>query len=334
MEVTMKPMPHAVDDALQTHELELLVKQVSWEADNVIAIVLVDRSGGELPGWAPGAHLELALPNGVIRHYSLCGDPADRHTFTVAVLNEVSGRGGSRFLHEELRVGSLLVVRAVRNNFAFVPTERMEFIAGGIGITPLLPMIRAAEAAGVDWRLWYGGRSRSGMAFLSDLERFDDHRVRLYPQDELGFIDIAAALANPSEDASVYCCGPEPLLDAVGRACESWPDGALRIERFAASDEMKALLAEPGGPFEVTIASSGTTVVVEPGESIMDALEHASLSLPFSCREGICGSCETGVLEGVAEHRDAVLTDAEREEGKTMMICVSRAKTARLVLDL
>jgi ferredoxin-NADP reductase len=211
-----------------------------------------------------------------------------------------------------------------------VDAPRYVFIAGGIGITPILPMAEAAQAAGADWKMLYGGRSRGSMAFLDQLSGYGE-RVRLCPQDEAGLLPLESILARPQNDTLVYCCGPEPLLRAVEQLCESWPRGSLHIERFAA----KAIKAEPGGDreFEVVLQRSGLTLTVPADRSILDAVEGARVgNVLSSCRNGICGTCEVGVLEGSPDHRDSVLTEAEQEDA--MMICISRSHSPRLVLDL
>lgn len=315
--------------------MNLLVKQLRWEADDVVSLTLVDPAGHELPEWEPGAHLELHLPSGLIRHYSLYSEPADRRHYAVAVLREPESRGGSRIIHEELRVGTTLALKGPRNNFRFEPTARMEFIAGGIGITPLLPMVRRAHELGLDWRLWYGGRSRATMAFLEELDQFEAERILLYPEDEKGLIDLDTALSAPSDDASVYCCGPSRLLAAVETRCHGWPPKALHVERFAAPKSTTPVDTDccDSGEFEIAARASGVTVKVSTNGSILDALEGAGINVPSSCREGICGSCEVKVLEGMADHRDLILSDDEKVATESMMICVSRAKS-NLVLDI
>lgn len=320
--------------------MNLLVKQLRWEADDVVSLTLVDPAGHELPEWEPGAHLELHLPSGLIRHYSLYSEPNDRRHYAVAVLKEPESRGGSRIIHEELRVGTTLAVKGPRNNFRFEPTARMEFIAGGIGITPILPMVRRARELDLDWRLWYGGRSRATMAFLEELDEFEPERILLYPEDEKGLIDLDTALSTPSDDASVYCCGPSRLLAAVEARCGGWPPKALHVERFAApkpaiSDdaEVEAADGDGSGQFEISARTSGVTVQVSANGSVLDALESAGVSVPSSCREGICGSCEVKVLAGQADHRDLILSDEEKAATESMMICVSRARS-NLVLDI
>lgn len=267
-----------------------------------------------------------------MRQYSLCGDPADRSSWSVAVLREPAGRGGSRYVHERLIPGGRIRVRGPRNNFPLVSAPRYLFLAGGIGITPLRPMVAAADAAGADWRLVYGGRTRTAMAFAAELRQKYGDRVTLCPQDETGLLDLDRLLAEPAPDTLVYCCGPGPLIDAVQRHCRSWPSGSLHVERFApvaAADD-----AGPDAAVEVELALTGRSITVPADTPILQAVEEAGVAVLSSCREGTCGTCETTVLDGVPEHRDSLLTPAEREAGDTMMICVSRSRTPRLVLEL
>ncbi|MFD7135550.1 PDR/VanB family oxidoreductase [Streptomyces sp. NPDC059894] len=308
-------------------EAELVVAGAVPAADGVRALTLRRPSGGPLPAWEPGAHVDLLLGPGLERQFSLCGDPADRSVWRIAVLREPSGRGGSAYVHEHMAPGDLVRVRGPRNRFALRPAPGYRFVAGGIGITPLLPMLAAAEAAGADWRLLYGGRTRGSMAFTAELARYGD-RVTLAPQDETGLPDLDSALAGLPEGTLVYCCGPGPLLDAVAERC---PPGALYTERFR-PEEGRGGGTEAG--FEVELARSGRTLAVPAGVSVLDAVRAAGVEVLFSCAEGTCGTCETDVLEGTPEHRDSVLTPAEREAGETMMICVSRCRGRRLVLDL
>ncbi|MEU7474653.1 PDR/VanB family oxidoreductase [Lentzea sp. NPDC042327] len=309
--------------------MKLLLERKEPVADGVVLLTLRHPAGDPLPRWTPGAHVDLVLADGVVRQYSLCGDPADTAVLQVAVLLEPGGRGGSRHVHEVLTAGQEVEVHGPRNHFELVEAKRHLFIAGGIGITPILPMIAAVTAAGGDWRLVYGGRTRSSMAFRAQLEHLP--AVELRPEDEHGLLDLAALLGEPEEGTAVYCCGPEGLLAAVEQHCARWPEGTLHVERFA---------PKPGageGPrqdFEVELAQTGTTVRVPAGQSVLDAVERAGVSVLSSCREGTCGTCETGVLDGVPDHRDSVLTAAEQDCGDVMMICVSRSRSPRLVLDL
>jgi ferredoxin-NADP reductase len=224
-------------------------------------------------------------------------------------------------------------VRGPRNHFPLLSSPRYQFIAGGIGITPILAMIEAAVARGAEWQLLYGGRKRESMAFLDELSAYGDS-VTVWPQDERGFLPVDSVLGEPRDDTLVYCCGPETLLDAVETACRPWPAGSLHTERFAAKPET----AEPApgalGTFEVECRQSGVTVTVGPDESILDAVEAAGVEVLASCMAGVCGTCETAVLEGKPKHRDSVLTQVEREAGQMMLICVSRSCSERLVLDI
>jgi ferredoxin-NADP reductase len=308
----------------------LLVKQVRWEAAGVISLVLADPTGQDLPGWEPGAHIDLTVGDGSVRQYSLCGDPHDRKSYRIGVLREADGRGGSRFIHDELRVGELIEVAGPRNHFEFDPPARVRFVAGGIGITPLIPMMREAERRGLDWELTYGGRSRASMAFLDEL---GSPRVRLQPADEVGLIDLDAALGDAREDTAIYTCGPGPLLDAIEERADSWPQGALHLERFSVPDDL-AVHEAGDAPFEVVAKRTGVTVTVPADATILETLEDAGVSTLSSCSQGICGACETRVVEGRPEHRDYVLGEEEKASGEYIMICVSRTRTPRLVLDI
>ncbi|WP_433508201.1 PDR/VanB family oxidoreductase [Pseudonocardia halophobica] len=312
-------------------ELDLVLEKKETLADGVVQLTLRDPAGADLPAWEPGAHVDLVLTDGLTRQYSLCGDPAERSVLQVAVLREPAGRGGSAHVHDVLAEGDTVRVRGPRNHFALAPAPRYLFLAGGIGITPILPMIAAAEAAGADWRLVYGGRTRASMAFRDRLEERHPDRVDVRPQDETGLLDLAALLGEPVEGTAVYCCGPEPLLSAVEERCAAWPAGTLHLERFAP----KAGADDgPREAFEVELAQTGTTLTVPADRSILEVVEEAGVGILSSCREGTCGTCETGVLGGVADHRDSVLTAEEQAANDAMMICVSRSCSARLVLDL
>ncbi|HET9170033.1 MAG TPA: PDR/VanB family oxidoreductase [Actinospica sp.] len=313
-----------------TEYLKVTVRERDALADGVVALTLAPVDGGPLPEWTPGAHIDVQLTESLTRQYSLCGDPAERGAWRIGVLREVDGRGGSAHVHDELTVGSTVAVSVPRNNFELGSADRYLFIAGGIGITPLLPMIAAAEAAGAEWSLLYGGRTRASMAFTAELARYGE-KVRLRPQDEFGLLDLAAYLGAVRHGAQIYACGPEPMLKAVASACDHWPPIALHVERFAPIE-----LAEPvrTDQFEVVLARSGKTVTVGPGSSILEALEVAGVNVLSSCREGTCGTCETDVIDGEPEHRDSLLTAAERAANETMFVCVSRCLGERLTLDL
>ncbi len=315
-----------------TNVVTLAVTAKQPVADGVVALTLAHPRGARLPDWTPGAHIDLVLPDGSVRQYSLCGDRFDAYSYRVGVLREVDGRGGSALVHDRLRVGDHVGVGGPRNQFPLVPSPRYLFVAGGIGITPLLPMIAQARSLGAGWELVYGGRRRASMAFLDELgDGPGDGRVHLVPEDELGLIDLPAWLEEPRADVAVYCCGPGPLLDAVERACAHWPPHSLHTERFVAKEQGAPVRS---GSFDVQLARTGVTVTVTPDRSVLDAVRSAGVDVLSSCRQGTCGTCETAVLAGTPDHRDSILADADRAAGDGMFVCVSRSIGDRLVLDL
>jgi ferredoxin-NADP reductase len=312
-------------------DLRLRVARRTTGAEGVVVLELRDPTGADLPAWTPGAHVDLELPGGLTRQYSLCSDPVDRSLWQIGVLREPAGRGGSAWVHDELREGMDIDVRGPRNNFELVSSPRYVFIAGGIGVTPIMPMAAAAEQAGAEWEFHYGGRTRTSMAFVDALDAAHGVKVSLHPQDEVGLIDLDRILGTPQPDTLVYCCGPEPLLNAVEQRCAHWPTGALHVERFAPKEIGEPVLT---GAFEVELANSGATLTVPPDKSILQVVEEAGIAVLSSCQEGTCGTCETGVLEGTVDHRDSLLTPEEQAANDTMFICVSRAACPKLVLDL
>lgn len=318
-------------EGARTATRTLVVAERVEAADGVVALTLRAADDRPLPTWHPGAHVDLILPNGVTRQYSLCSDPADESSWRVGVLREPESRGGSSWLHDNAVAGTRLEASDPRNNFELVEAGEYLFIGGGIGITPLLPMIAEAHRRGADWRLAYGGRTAASMAFVGELHPHGE-RVELCAQEVHGLLDLPRLLAEPREGVAIYCCGPEPLLAAVEEACAGWPKGTLHVERFAPRPGALDGVAEA---FEVELAASGMTLTIGPEQSIAEAVEAAGIDIPTSCREGTCGTCETAVIEGVPDHRDSYLTEDEREDGETMMICCSRAAPGtRLVLDL
>jgi ferredoxin-NADP reductase len=304
---------------------DVVVARRREEADRVISLELRDVTGDPLPKWSPGSHIDVLLPDGGTRQYSLCGTGG----WKIAALYEPDGRGGSAWLHEQVREQDVIQVRGPRNHFELVKAQRYIFVAGGIGITPIIAMVRELEAHGnVEWHLVYGGRSRSSMAFLDELTAMGD-RVTALPADEFGFIDVPRALGTPRFGTAIYCCGPEPLLKAAELACRSWPPGTLHAERFVA----RQADTSSDQPFEVVAQRSGLTIEVDAHTSILEALRAQGITVPSSCEEGVCGTCETKVIDGEVEHRDTILTEEERESGTAMMICCSRARGNRLILD-
>lgn len=323
-------------------------------AEGVVRLVLGSADGADLPHWQPGAHIDL-VHGEVVRQYSLAGDPADRTQWQIAVLLDPASRGGSAWVHASLSRGVHVAVRGPRNHFPLRPSREYLFIAGGIGITPIYPMVAAAQAAGATWKLVYGGRSRRTMAYLSELAALaalsadGDHdptrpglglegpdgpdgggRLVVVTEEEHGLIPVEQVLGEPRAGVAVYACGPEPLLQAVEQACAGWPVGSLHVERFAAKPLTAAV--RPGS-FEVQIAGTGQVVVVPPEVSVLEALIDAGVRVPSTCREGTCGTCEVMVVSGVVDHRDSILNDAEKAANDTMFVCVSRAVSSRLVLD-
>lgn len=301
--------------------MDLIIRDRRDEADGVVSLTLAHPDGHDLPAWTPGAHVDLTVDDGVVRQYSLSSDPRDRTAWRLGVLREPTGRGGSEWVCTKLDVGHVVEVSEPRNHFALDPGGPYVFLAGGIGITPILSMIAHAEATGAEWTLLYGGRSRISMAFLGELAAHGE-RVTVHPQDESGLLPLADALAEVRPDTTIYACGPEPMLVAAEENARHWPTGSLHLERFAPGP------LEADGhdeAFRVEFAASGVTATVPAGSSVLEVAEEAGVRADFSCREGTCGSCETAVLAGRVEHRDSVLEADEREQNVCMMICVSRA---------
>jgi ferredoxin-NADP reductase len=313
---------------------ELIVRRRSTPAEGVVVLDLAHPENEDLPRWEPGAHIDLLLTDSLTRQYSLCGDSGDPSVWRVGVLLDAASRGGSQYVHDKLREGVTVRVRGPRNHFPLVDAPHYRFIAGGIGITPIFAMLEEVQQAGNDWTLLYGGRTRASMAFVDELvERYPD-RVTIWPQDELGFLDLAKLLKDPTDDTLVYCCGPEGLLSAVESQCAHWPVGALHIERFAAKAPTAEEAAAALDHFEVVCHRTGVTFDITSDQSILEVLEEEGIPILGSCYEGVCGTCEARVLEGTPDHRDSVLTNAEKAAGEVMLICVSRSRTERLVLDL
>ncbi|MCF7548020.1 PDR/VanB family oxidoreductase [Pseudonocardia sp. WMMC193] len=310
---TLEPAPGLPGEGV----LELEVVELRRESERVLSVLLADPARRLLPAWTPGAHIDLGLPDHV-RQYSLCGDPADRRGYRIAVLREPASRGGSEYVHAVLRPGEVVEVGGPRNHFPLVEAAEYVFVAGGIGITPLLPMIEAVTS---DWQLFYCGRSP---AFLDRLG--GDPRV-VVRQNRF---DLAAVLGEPRPGVAVYCCGPAPLLAAMEVTCADWPPGTLHLERFTAAPRDPAALADDV-PFDLVARRSGVRVTVPAGESALDVLEAAGVALPNACRDGLCGSCESRVLAGLPEHRDVLL---DPDVTDRVLPCVSRARTPELVLDI
>lgn len=305
------------------------ISEIRDVAVGVKSFSLERLDGADWPGWAPGAHIDLALDDQLSRQYSLYGDPGDSRLLHFAVLREPASRGGSSKLHDQLRIGDPLEVLALRNHFPLVEAERYLLVSGGIGITPLLAMVRELERQGKDWQLLYGGRTRASMAFLDELAKYGD-KVQIQPQDESGLLDLASFLGSAQTGKVAYCCGPEPLIQAVEAHCAGWPEESVQIERFRPRQQEETVVS---GPFEVELRKSGITVTVPADKSIADALEEVGHHIPRSCNEGTCGTCITKVLEGIPDHRDSFLRPKQRALNNKILVCCSRSLTPRLVLD-
>lgn len=314
--------------------IPLRIARIDTVAQDVMRLELVAADGRDLPPFEAGAHIELQLTPQLARSYSLLNAPGERHRYQIAVHRSPTSQGGSRHVHEQLREGDVLPTRAPRNHFALNESAAHScLIAGGIGITPLLAMARRLSALGQSWELHYGARTRAHAAFVAEALALADatgHRVQCYFDQEPGGqpMDLAALGRGAAAGTHLYCCGPSGMLQAFEQATAHCKDRA-HVEYFSAKSE-----AALEGGFTVELARSGKTLTVPAGRSILDVVFDAGISVPSSCREGICGSCETRILAGEADHRDAVLSEAEQRAQTTMMICCSGAKSARLVLDL
>jgi ferredoxin-NADP reductase len=318
----------------QSH-ITLRVRRRAEIAVNALLLELESASGEVLPEWPPGAHLDIHLPSGLTRQYSLCGAREDRSTYVVVVLREPHGRGGSEEIYRELGVGTEFISSTPRDHFRLVDASEYVLIAGGIGITPIKAMVDEVRARGARWHLHYGGRSREHMAFVDELVDLGGDNVSIVPQDVDGLLDVLAIIGNLSPEAAVYCCGPAPLLDAVLTACaEAGASERLHFERFVAPTDGAGFVTDGDAAFEVELRSSGVTLQVAPDKTLLEVVQSVLPDMPFSCTEGYCGSCESVVLDGEPDHRGTLMTPEEHDAEGTMLICVGRSKSQRLVLDL
>ena len=311
------------------------VKSVTYEAERIHTYELRPLAGGELPPFTAGAHIDLHLADGCTRSYSLVNPQNERHRYVIAVALDAASAGGSRYVHEHVQAGGKLMIAPPKNNFALVEDARHSvLIAGGIGITPVWCMVQRLIELGRSWALHYSARTRETAAFVDTIAALRDNGN--HPPVVLNFdfepggkpLDIAAIVNHAPDDAHLYCCGPTGMLDAFERATQQRPREQVHVEYFSAKEAPAT-----GGGYTVMLAKSNVRVFVKTGETILDALRGAGVDAPFSCTEGVCGSCEMRVLEGIPDHRDMVLTDAERVSNRSMMICCSGAKSETLVLD-
>jgi ferredoxin-NADP reductase len=285
--------------------------------------------GGLLPAFTPGAHIDLHLGNELVRQYSLVNAPEDRGRYVVGIKRDPASRGGSAFVHDGLRVGDVIDVTGPRNNFDLhEDAAHSVFVAGGIGVTPIVCMVERLRALGRSWELHYSVRQREEAAFLDTLR---DERLHLHvdAEHEGAFLDVVAIVAAAPADAHLYCCGPGPMLDAFEAAAGSRPANLWHVERFTAAKPS----AQEGG-YTVRLAASNKSIAVAPGQTILEALRGCGVRVPASCEQGICGTCETRVLQGTPDHRDSLLSEQEKKANDVMMICCSGSLSDVLVLDL
>jgi vanillate O-demethylase ferredoxin subunit len=315
--------------------ISVRVKRITYEAESINSYELVALAGADLAAFTAGSHIDLHLSNGMIRSYSLVNDPSERHRYVIAVNKDAASRGGSSFVHETLRAGHAVTISHPRNNFTLHENAGHSIlIAGGIGITPLLSMIRRLETLGRSWELFYAARTRLAAAFLDELNGLRPQQganLHLnFDQEPSGrMFDLSDIVGNARPDAHLYCCGPVPMLEAFEAATRDRPADHVHVEYFKAREKP----AVEGG-FEVRLAQSKRTIQVEAGKTILTALLDAGIAVNYACTEGVCGTCETRVIEGVPDHRDLFLSREEQATNKTMMICCSGSKSGTLVLDL
>ncbi len=321
--------------AAHDYTLRLVVsgRQVVAHDENVIALTLTGADEAALPAWHPGAHLDIHLPSGRVRQYSLCGDPQQTGEYRIAVRRIPDGGGGSIEVHDALTVGSVVTTSGPRNAFPLSvpgygsPTQRLRFIAGGIGITPILPMLGMAQRLGVDWSMVYVGRSAQSIPFLDEVRAFGD-RIQIRTDDVHGIPSADDLLGECPDGTTVYACGPADMISLVRERLSGRDNVELHFERFAAPPVVD------GEEFTVTLASTGAEFQVAADETLLAALRRTGVAAPYSCQQGFCGTCRTKVLDGAVQHRDTLLTGPERENGM-MLTCVSRAPAGeRLKLDL
>jgi tetrachlorobenzoquinone reductase len=312
----------------QTIDVRLVA--IRFAANDTHLYELQRPDGKKLPGATPGSHIDIHLPNGMMRQYSLVNAEDSPDSYVIGIKRDVNSRGGSVYVHDKLRVGEIVKISAPRNNFPLDETAAHTIlVAGGIGITPIWCMVQRLEAIGKPWQLFYSCRTRSDAAFLATLEGLASAQFNFDDENQGKYLDLAAIVAQAPPGAHLYCCGPTPMLAAFEEACKSLPPAQVHVEYFTAKHEAAA-----EGGFILELVKSGMELVIPPGKTILDVVRDAGVDVGYSCEQGICGACETRVISGVPDHRDSILSDSERAANKTMMICCSGCKSDRLVLDL
>ena len=314
--------------------VEVRVLSMRHEAEDVVSVDFAPYGAPRLPAFSAGSHIDVHLPNGLSRSYSLVNPQGETHRYAIGVHRDAKSRGGSQFVHSQLRVGQLLRVSVPRNTFPLNESAGSSvFFAGGIGVTPFLSMLDRLNRVGAPWRLYYCVRSRARAAFIERLEQLagaNTGDLVLNFDEEPGghMLDLAESLSKEPPDAHVYCCGPSGMLRGFKEACRDRPDDRVHLEYFSST----VAPAVTGG-FSVRLQRTGKTVFVPKGNTILEVLLAEGLDIPYSCQQGICAACETTVLSGVPEHRDMILTPEQQASNKVMMICCSGSKSDELVLD-
>jgi ferredoxin-NADP reductase len=290
--------------------------------------------GGALPAYKPGAHIDIHIPNGLVRQFSLLNPADNPEAYVVGIKRDAESRGGSRYIFDEMRVGHTVKISAPRNNFPLVENaDHVVLVAGGIGITPIWCMVQQLAAQNRSWKLYYSCRSRVDMALLDRLEKFAPQSTHLHFDDETDgkFLDLAAVFATAPENAHFYCCGPNPMLKAFEAAAAARPRSHVHVEYFTPKEEAAAGTL---GGFWVELARSGEEYFIPEGKKILEVLYEAGIDVDYSCELGICGECVTRIISGIPEHHDSVLSEEEQAANEKVMICCAGCKTERLVLDM
>lgn len=323
-------MSNITSRPIESDGIQVRLRSVTYAAKDTQLYEFVKTDASAFPPVEPGAHVDLHLPNGLVRPYSLVYSGSDLKSYVVGVKLDQKGRGGSRFIHNELRVGTLMSLSKPRNNFPlFAGASHSILIAGGIGITPIWCMAQHLESIGASWEIWYSCRSRVDMAFDSELSKYKNN-VHFHVDDEAQcLLDLSSVVAVAKPGSHLYCCGPAPMLAAYEAAASTLDPETVHLEHFGA---VQAASVEGG--YVIALAQSGKELLIPPGASILDVLKTNGINVNSSCLQGVCGYCEVKVLEGEVDHRDSILTPKERAANDTMMVCCSGAKSARLVLDL
>jgi len=310
--------------------IEVRLTAIRYAARDTHLYEFQRTDGHPLPSADAGSHVDIHLPNGMMRQYSLVEGGVTPESYVLGIKRDPASRGGSKYVFDELKVGRVLTISPPRNNFPLaLDAPHTVLVAGGIGITPIWAMLQTLQQHGRSWELHFSCRSRADMAFLKSLQKLEP--VRFHFDDEAAgkFLDMNAIVAKAPKDAHFYCCGPIPMLNAFEEATKVLPTEQVHVEYFTAKEAPNL-----EGGYVVELSRSGKQFTVPPGKSILEVLRDAGLNVPYSCEEGICGACETTVISGIPDHRDSVLTDNERNANKTMMICCSGCKSEKLVLDI